>query len=153
MAAGFSVRRPMLEPFRAFVASEIGRHTRTIEAASALVLDALVSPMGADLALLADLERAGPFGSGNPEPLFVLPDVELAYADRVGNNHVRFRLTSRDGASLGGIAFRAADSALGEGLMRSRGQRIHAVGRLKRDDYNGRARVQLHLEDAARAVR
>ncbi len=151
MAAGFSLRRDRLAPFQDFLQHRIGPQTDTIIAASELTVDAMVSASGASLSLLADLDNAGPFGAGNPEPLFVLPDCLVAFADRVGTNHVRLRLSSRDGAMIGAIAFRAADTELGEGLLKSRGRRIHAVGRLKRDEYNGTARVQLHLEDAAPA--
>ena len=49
------------------------------------------------------------------------------------------------------IAFRVADTPLGKGLLAARGSRIHAVGRLRVDEWNGRKRVQLQLEDAASA--
>ena len=75
----------------------------------------------------------------------------VAYADVVGTGHVKVRLTGRDGATIGGIAFRAADSELGRNLLKARGKRVHAAGRLKRDDYGGTPKVQLHLEDAAPA--
>ena len=41
---------------------------------------------------------AGPFGAGNPEPVVALPAHTLAYADEVGQAHVRVRLRSGDGA-------------------------------------------------------
>jgi single-stranded-DNA-specific exonuclease len=106
---------------------------------------------GATLSLIADLERAGPYGAGNSEPVFVLPDVMVAYADTVGTNHLRLRLAARDGAEIGAITFRSANTELGEQLLKSRGRRLHVAGKLKRDDYGGTSRVQLHLDDAAPA--
>ena len=53
---------------------------------------------------------------------------------------------------LPAIAFRAVGNApLGESLLKARGQAIHAVGRLKRDEWNGQVRIQLEIEDAASA--
>ena len=75
----------------------------------------------------------------------------VAYAGIVGANHVRLRLVARDGEAIGAISFRTADSELGRALLKARGQRIHAAGKLKRDDYGGEAKVQLHLADAAAA--
>jgi len=98
-----------------------------------------------------DIARAGPFGAGNPEPLFAIPDARVVFADVVGKDHVRLRLAGGDGARLDAIAFRSADTPLGQGLMASRGKTIHAAGRLKIDEWNGRVRVQLHVEDAAPA--
>jgi single-stranded-DNA-specific exonuclease len=151
MAAGFSLRRDKLDRFREFLDAGLEIERETILMARDLVADAVVSAGGATPLLLEDLERAGPFGAGNPEPVFLMPDMLVAYADIVGSNHVRLRLTSRDGAAIGAIAFREAETALGQGLIKARGKRVHVTGKLKRDDYGGAAKVQLHVEDAAPA--
>jgi single-stranded-DNA-specific exonuclease len=151
MAAGFTLKREKLDAFRAFVALYLGPLRDEIAATGALVADALVSAGAATPELLDDIERAGPYGSGNPEPLFLLPDMLVAFAGIVGGNHVRVRLAGPDGAALGAILFRAADTPLGQALLKARGKHIHAMGRLKRDDYGGAVKAQLHLEDAAPA--
>lgn len=151
MAAGFSVRSERLKDFTAYLHETLEPHRNVIAAANDLLADALVSVSGATLALIDDIARAGPFGAGNAEPMFLLPDVVVAYADVVGTNHVRLRLLARDGASLNAIAFRAADAPLGQGLLKSRGKRIHVAGKLRSDTYKDEARVQLHVEDAAPA--
>ena len=121
MAAGFSVLRSKLEPFRAFLDQNLASQRETILIARDLIADAIVSAGGATLALLDDLDRAGPFGAGNPEPVFVLPDMLVAYAEVVGSNHLRLRLTSRDGATIGAIAFREADFETGSEPAESQG--------------------------------
>ncbi len=151
MAAGFSLKPERLKDFSAFLLEALEPQRPIIAAARDLFADALVSVSGATLTLIEDITRAGPFGAGNPEPMFVLPDVTVAYADIVGTNHVRLRLLARDGASLGAIAFRAADAALGQGLLKARGKRVHVAGKLKSDNYKDEPRVQLHVEDAAPA--
>ena len=99
----------------------------------------------------SDIARAGPFGAGNSEPILAVPDAQVLFADVVGKDHVRIRLAGGDGARLDAIAFRTADTTLGKALLGARGKRIHAAGRLRADEWNGRVRVQLHLEDAAPA--
>jgi single-stranded-DNA-specific exonuclease len=98
-----------------------------------------------------EIAAAGPFGAGNPEPLLALPDVRVAFADIVGKAHVKLRLGGGDGSMLDAIAFRAVGTPLGDGLLAARGRRIHVAGRLRQDDWNGRIRVQLEIEDAAAA--
>ena len=151
MAAGFSVRRDKLDAFRDFLDRNLDVKRDVILTARDLVADSAVSAGGATLALLDDLDRAGPFGAGNPEPVFAIPDMLVAYAEIVGSAHVRVRLTARDGSAIAAIAFREAETALGRGLMNSGGRRVHVAGKLKRDDYGGAAKLQLHLEDAAPA--
>jgi single-stranded-DNA-specific exonuclease len=151
MAAGFSLKRDKLAAFREFLDAQLDMQREMIRTARDLVADALVSAGGATVTLLDDLERAGPFGAGNPEPVFAMPDMLVAYADIVGGSHLKLRLTSREGVGIGAIAFREGDTKLGQALLKARGQRVHVTGKLKRDEYNGAARVELHLEDAAPA--
>ena len=151
MAAGFSLAQDQHEAFQAFLAEQFSGAGAALDAASELAIDTLVSPSGATETLVRDIARAGPFGAGNPEPLFAVPDARVVFADIVGKDHVRLRLAGGDGARLDAIAFRSADTPLGQGLMAARGKTIHAAGRLKIDEWNGRVRVQLHVEDAALA--
>jgi len=151
MAAGFGLKPEQVEGFRAFLAEQFNRAGDALAAAGEIELDAAVSPSGTTLALVEDFARAGPFGAGNAEPVIVLPDVAVVFADIVGQNHIRLRLAGGDGARLDAIAFRVADLPLGKALLAARGQRIHAAGRLRADEWNGQKRVQLQLEDAAPA--
>jgi single-stranded-DNA-specific exonuclease len=119
MAAGFSLRRNRLAAFGEFLAAHIGPQRRGYQQGDDLMIDALVSASGANHALLDDLDRAGPYGAGHPEPSFVLPDMLVVYAGTVGTNHVRLRLVGRDGQGLGAIAFRAGGTPLGDALLQS----------------------------------
>jgi single-stranded-DNA-specific exonuclease len=56
-----------------------------------------------------------------------------------------------DGARLDGIAFRAADTQLGNLLLNSRGGSLHVAGSLGADHYQGSRRIQLRVFDAALA--
>jgi single-stranded-DNA-specific exonuclease len=152
MAAGFSLMQDRLGEFRRFLEEQFGGAGPALATAAELEIDAVISPGGINLALLAEIAAAGPFGAGNPEPLVAVPDARVAFADLVGGEHVKLRLVGGDGARLGAIAFRAAGTALGEGLLASRGKTIHAVGRLRQDDWGGVARVQLEIQDAAAAT-
>jgi single-stranded-DNA-specific exonuclease len=151
MAAGFSLSLAQRDGFQAFLSHHFGDAGAALDAASTLDIDTLVSPSGVTEALVGELARAGPFGAGNPEPVVVIPDARVVFADVVGKDHVRLRLAGGDGVRLDAIAFRVADTPLGQGLLASRGRAIHAAGRLRAEDWNGRTRVQLHLEDAAAA--
>ncbi|HVW72576.1 MAG TPA: single-stranded-DNA-specific exonuclease RecJ [Rhizomicrobium sp.] len=151
MAAGFSLTAAQLDGFRKFVEGRFSGAGAALAAANDLYLDAVSSPAGANVALAEEIAQAGPFGAGNPEPLLALPDVRVAYADVVGSSHVKLRLGGGGGTALDAIAFRAVNTPLGEGLLASRGKPVHVAGRLRRDDWNGRVRVQLEIEDAAPA--
>jgi single-stranded-DNA-specific exonuclease len=147
MAAGFGLTPAQVEPFRVFLLEAFAKGGPVADVP--LAIDATVSPGGATISLARDLQLAGPYGAGNAEPLLVIPDARVAFADVVGKGHVRLRLVGGDGARLDAIAFRVAETPLGEALLKSRGSQIQVAGRLRAEEWNGQARVQLHLDDAA----
>jgi len=149
MAAGITVKREALAPFRAYLEGELAEAVTAARADQALLIDGAVSAAGANAEMIATIAGAGPFGAGNPEPVVALPAHTLAYAEVVGQTHVRARLRSGDGTTVNAIAFRAAGQPLGQALLQNRGQPVHAAGTLSIDRWNGAERVQLRLIDIA----
>jgi len=149
MAAGITVKREALAPFRAYLEGELAEAVTAARADQSLLIDGAVSAAGANAAMIATIAGAGPFGAGNPEPVVALPAHTLAYAEVVGQTHVRARLRSGDGTTVNAIAFRAAGQPLGQALLQNRGQPVHAAGTLSIDRWNGAERVQLRLIDIA----
>src|SRR5579863_2985901 len=151
MAAGVTLRKAALGPLRAFFEATLAPEVEAARRTHGLLIDGAVSAAGADTGLVAMIERAGPFGSGNPEPVIALPAHTLVHAEEVGQAHMRVRLKSADGAGIGGIAFRAAGQKLGAALLQSRGRQIHAAGSFALDRWQGEERVQFRLTDIAPA--
>jgi single-stranded-DNA-specific exonuclease len=149
MAAGVTLRKDVLAEFRAFMEDALGADVEIARRDSALMIDGAVTASAATAELVALLERAGPFGSGNPEPTIALPAHTIVYAEEVGQAHVRARLKSGDGAYINAIAFRAAGQKLGAALMQGRGHPVHAAGSFAIDRWQGEERVQFRLSDIA----
>lgn len=154
MAAGVSLRPGDLGPFRAFLAERLANSVSAARAASALKIDAAITARGASVDLLHNLERAGPYGAGNPSPVFAFPAHRARFPQIVGKGgHISFTLASDDGAKVKAIAFRAAGTALGDMLMRESDQPLHFAGGLSIDHYQGREQAQFRLTDIARPAR
>lgn len=148
MAAGLTVREDKLEGLAEFLEARLAEDVLTASESKALRLDGALSARGANRALYDLLEQAGPYGAGNPEPRFALPAMRIAHVDLVGGAHVRCTLAGEDGARLKAIAFRAAETPLGQALLDRGTGSIHVAGRLKADDWRGRHDVQFNIEDA-----
>ena len=151
MAAGVTLRKSALAPLRAFLESSLAADVEVARRANGLMIDGAVSAGAANLELAAMIERAGPFGSGNPEPVIALPAHTLAYTEEAGQSHIRVRLKSADGAGVNAIAFRAVGQKLGAALVRNRGRQVHAAGSFVIDRGLGVERVQFRLSDIAPA--
>jgi len=149
MAAGVTLRKEKLAELRAYLESALAHDVAQSRHVNELFIDGAITARGATPELVATLNRAGPFGAGNPEPVIALPSHELVFADEVGQSHLRLRFKSGDGAIVNGIAFRSIGQKLGNALVAHRGQVLHVAGSLAVDRYQGAERVQLRVLDIA----
>jgi single-stranded-DNA-specific exonuclease len=148
MAAGITVERNRLAALRSFLEQMLEPQLRAANGDRTLQIDSALNASGATVALIDELDRAGPYGTGNPAPVFALPAHRVVFADRAGNAHVRVSLSSGP-ANLKAVAFRAAEAPLGRALLAARGKPLHVAGTLCLDHWDGVARPQLRIVDVA----
>jgi len=149
MAAGLTVSRERLDALATFLAGRLAEATGAARASVALELDGALTPASVTDDFLDLLERAGPYGQGNPLPRFAFPAHRVKFAKVVGEAHVRCVLEAGDGARLEAVAFRAAGQPVGETLLGASGLPLHVAGHLRRDTWNGREKRELVIEDVA----
>jgi single-stranded-DNA-specific exonuclease len=150
MAAGLTVARDRLDALADFLDERLaadvsrGRDDRT------LLLDAVLAPGGVCPTLCDAMDMGGPYGAGWPAPRVAAGPVRIVKADVVGNGHLRLVVSGDDGRRIKAIAFRMADSPLGQAMLAAPSHRkLWIAGRIKRDDWGDRPAAELHLEDAA----
>ncbi len=149
MAAGLTVQREQLGQLRAFLEERLSPEIDEAVKHQGFMIDGALSAGGATLEMMSMLDRAGPFGMGNPEPRFVLPAHRIVNSARVGEDHVRCVMTSGDGSRINGIAFRVRGTVLDDFLLKKQPSALHIAGRLKLNEWRGRREVQMIIEDAA----
>lgn len=150
MAAGLTIDEGRLADFTQFLDERLARDVDRARAGQTIQLDLSLAAGGLTPDLVATLEAAGPYGVGWPAPRVAVGPVRIIKADIVGKDHVRIIAGGGDGRSFKAIAFRAAESEMGQTLLhRSKGRQFHLAGRVKLDDWGSRPAAELHLEDAA----
>ena len=149
MAAGVTLDREQLGVFRDYLNDHLADAVDRSREEDALIIDGALTGRAVNIALLEKLSRAGPFGQGNPEPLFVLPNQQVVSVTVVGDRHLRARLRSGDGATLDAMAFRAAEAPLGQALLKGIGRHFHIAARISSNHYQGRERPQTAIIDMA----
>ncbi len=143
-AAGFDIRPERIGAFREAFEAECRRR----------LPDAPVPELRVDLELrLSDvtpelvryLAHAGPFGAGNPTPVFAFRGIRAADVKAVGAEGLHLKLRLVDGsAALAGIAFRMAAS---HGPLAASGEPMDVAAQLQEDSWNGRRRLQARVVD------
>lgn len=151
MAAGLTVESSRIDALSEFLNDRLESRVTEVSRARSLTIDGAISPSGATQTLVTELEKAGPFGSGNPEPRVAVSDCKLVKADIVGGQHVKLIVAGKSGGRLEAIAFRIAEEPLGAALLgRARDHRpVHLAGHLRLNHWGGRQTVQLTVDDAA----
>ena len=150
MAAGFSLEESKIEEFRTFVGEYVKAKLGEEDVTPVIEVDGSMDLLGATTDLVSALELLEPYGANNSEPKIVLEHVRISKAGIVGAGHVRCFLNSNNGGSLKAMAFRIADTELGNVLLNSQGASFDVVGVLRRDNWQGRNSVQFIIDDAIR---
>lgn len=149
MAAGLTVAKAQIAPLQAFFTAELAPAAQAARARVGLEIDGALVPSGVNDGLMDLIERAGPYGQGNPQPRFAFPAMRMKFVKPVGEAHLRCVLEASDGSRLDGVAFRAVGHPLGDLLQNTGGMPLHIAGTLKRDSWGGREKIELTIEDAA----
>jgi single-stranded-DNA-specific exonuclease len=151
MAAGLTIERDRLDALSAFLAERLGDTVASEAARHDLVVDGVLTAAAARPELVQSIERAGPFGAGQPEPVFVLPGHRVAHVDDIAGKHLRVMLESGDGTRLKAMAFGAAgDDDVGRAIRAARGSALHVAGSFGLDHWQGDALVQLRIRDVSK---
>lgn len=150
MAAGLTVAAGQVDALAEFLDSRLAADVTRAQGERALLLDAVLAPGGVTPALVEALDAGGPYGMGWPAPRVAAGPVRVVKADIVGSGHVRAIVAGDDGRSIKAVAFRSADTPLGQALLGApRDRRLWIAGRARIDDWGSRPAAELHLDDAA----
>ena len=142
-AAGFTIRNenlPALHERLSGLAQEAGTGNPR---QALLEIDAEVCAHQLGTDLLEQLATLEPTGAGNPPPLLLLRAARVLDRRLVGRNgdHLKLRLAGDNGNVLEAIGFRLGDGA------RQLPQRVDLAFHLERNEWKGRQRLQLNLQD------
>jgi single-stranded-DNA-specific exonuclease len=152
MAAGVTVGPGGVDALRDFLNQRLAANIEEARGGRALTLDASLAPGGVAGSLCDELDAAGPYGAGWPSPRIAAGPARLVRVGIVGNGHVRGIAAGNDGKSFRWIAFRSADTALGQALLSaSSDSRWWLAGSIRRDEWQGGNAAEMHVEDAAPA--
>ena len=151
MAGGLTIDTSKIDDFEAFLAETLAEDVSDATANPSTNIDALLSVTAVSTDILDTIKGIGPYGMGNPLPVFALANLRLTYAQRLNGGHVRFSFSSSDGQTLSGICFRAEETGLADVLLDPNPGSFHVVGQIKENNWKGRKRVDFHLQDLAPA--
>jgi single-stranded-DNA-specific exonuclease len=143
-AAGVTIQEAQLPAFADRFSTIAEKWARDTQNTPVLHVDSEVRLNEITLTLLREIGTLHPFGAGNPEPTFVVRDLNVLNARVVGEKHLK--MTVRQGGSMpfDSIGF-GMKSLEDRGLSRHRPIDVACTPEL--NHWNGYDRIQLRIRD------
>ena len=147
MAGGFSIKTENIEKFRKFIFRKFRNINQDLTAERPLLLDSVISPSAVNLEFYKSVSLLSPFGSGNPEPRFMIEDLNTINGKIIGEKHVKSILIGKDGSSIKSIAFNAVENGLSAYLLKKNKKSFNIAGKLSLNEWRGQSNVEFIIDD------
>ena len=147
MAGGFSININNIERFKEFVFRKFRSINEDLTSVKPLYLDSVISPAAINLEFYNKVNNLAPFGSGNPEPKFLIENLKTVNGKIVGDTHIKSVLIGEDGSSIKTICFNAIENDLGAYLLKKNNKTFNIVGKLSLNEWKGQSNVEFIIDD------
>jgi single-stranded-DNA-specific exonuclease len=145
MAAGLTIKMENVIEFQKAFEIAVSQIVQPVHQTPKLTVDTEVDFDDLSDVLVDEIENISPFGTQNPEPLFMTRNITVRSSKIVGNNHRRMVLTQGAGQShksINAICFNATDNLLRKTAF------ARIAFRLRWNRWNNNKTIQLIIEDA-----
>lgn len=142
MAAGVTLRTELVEVFRERI-NRFAQERFLQMPTQTVVLDCKLNPAALSVSMAESLSQLEPFGSGNPQPVFGLYNMELCDISAVGGGgHLRLTL-EKNGAVLTAMRFNTKP----EDFLYQRGDKLDLAVQLEARVYRGQSSLTIIVRD------
>ena len=152
MAGGFTIAYDNVDIFYKYLLQRFKTTFASgdiLAKAKELKIDAQISVGAVSKALFDSINRASPFGHGNDQPRFVITDARVVKAYILRNAHVSCLVSDKASKqALRCVAFRGAESKVGQALLSSIGKKISLVGTIHHSNIDIN-RYEFIIDDVA----
>ena len=147
MAGGFSLGEEKISEFKDFINLEFSKIEKKINKTNNLFYDFKISPSALNENFYSEINLLSPFGSGNPEPRFVIESLELLKSSIVGEKHIKTIFTAPDGSVVKCVTFNAIKTGLETYLLTKDRKKINILGKLSLNEWKGQRKVEFIIDD------
>ena len=147
MAGGFSIKVENIEKLKDFIFRKFKNINENLSIRKPLLLDSVISPSAVNMDFYNKISLLQPFGSGNPEPRFMIENLNTINGKVVGDKHIKSVLIGEDGSTIKSIAFNATDNDLGAYLLNKNKKTFNIAGKLSLNEWRGQSNVEFIIDD------
>ena len=147
MAGGFSINIDSIEVFKEFLIKKYNSLNIKKDNFKNLYLDSIILPTALNPEFYKNIEVLSPFGTGNPEPKFLIEDLKLANSNIVANRHIKAIFYSKSNEVVKTIAYNSIGTTLESYLVKNNKSSMNIVGTLISNIWNGKTNIEFVIND------
>ena len=147
MAGGFSIRENNIEKFKEFIFKKFKKINPSTNEPKSLFLDSTIAPTAVNLEFYNKVHSLSPFGSGNPEPKFIIENLKTINNKIIKNKHIKSVLIGEDGSTIKTIAFNSVENEIGAYLLKKDSKLFNIAGKLSLNEWRGQSNVEFIIDD------
>ncbi len=147
MAGGFTIKVNQIDKFKKFIFKKFEKINQYLTKQKPLYFDSVIAPTAINLEFYNKVNTLAPFGSGNPEPKFVIENLKTVSHKVLKDKHIKSVLVGADGSSFKTIAFNSVDNEIGAYLLKKDNKLFNIVGKLSLNEWRGQSNVEFIIDD------
>ena len=147
MAGGFTIEIKNFEKFKNFIIKKFEKINHDNSNSKPLYLDSVIAPTALNLEFYNKVNTLAPFGSGNPEPKFVIEDMKSVNSKIIKDKHIKSVLIGKDGSTIKSIAFNCVENEIGAYLLKKDNKLFNIAGKLSLNEWQGQSNVEFIIDD------
>jgi single-stranded-DNA-specific exonuclease len=147
MAGGFSIDIKNIDKFKDFIFRKFRNINEDLTSEKPLYIDSTIAPAAINLDFFNKVNVLAPFGSGNPEPKFIIENLKPVNSKIVADKHIKSVLVGLEGTSFKVIAFNAVENELGAYLLKKNNNLFNIAGKLSLNEWRGQKNVEFIIDD------
>ncbi len=147
MAGGFSIKIENIKKFKDYIIKRFEKVSEELNSEKNYYFDSIIAPTAMNIDFYNKINFLAPFGSGNPEPRFIIENVKTVNNKIIKDKHIKSILVGLEGSAIKTIAFNSVENEIGAYLLKKDKKLFDIAGKLSLNEWRGESNVEFIIDD------
>ena len=144
MAAGFTIKKNKLIEMQNYILNDYLIKNKNLDLIN--TYDSKISLNGINKDFVYEMNKIGPFGNGNPAPIFLIKDCMITKVKIIRDKHISLILKPKIGRSIKSICFNSLNTQI-EIYLTNYKKNVHVIAEIHENNWNNKKTIQLNIKD------
>ena len=144
MAAGFTTKKNKLMEMQNYILNDYLIKNKNLDLIN--TYDSKISLNGINKDFVYEINKIGPFGNGNPAPIFLIKDCMITKVKIIRDKHISLILKPKIGRSIKSICFNSLNTQI-EIYLTNYKKNVHVIAEIHENNWNNKKTIQLNIKD------